>query len=214
MLSRQACLSSGVTPRSFARHPRKNPAPASSDRGTPASLRPSSPTPGSVGRVDPRWCWVHSPSFAPPPVASTRTAVAALPRVPLPEPSHSRSSSSVLKPVAEILPANGTIFVSVFRTSSSPFAEECPNSDCLNLGEQSRSLRFRRPGRDGSIPHTAAVARITAPIARDNQASKSAAWLPRERWASSGHPPELNPVEYLWGYWKHHQVANVCPNDF
>src|SRR6516165_504850 len=137
MLSRQACLSSGVTPRSFARHWRKNPVPASSLRGTPATLRPSAPTPVSVGRVDPRWRGVHSPSFAPPPVASTRTAVAALPRVPPLEPSHSGSSSSVLKPVAGILPANGTISVSVLRTSSSPFAEECPNSDCLNLGEQS-----------------------------------------------------------------------------
>jgi transposase len=27
------------------------------------------------------------------------------------------------------------------------------------------------------------------------------------------YAPELNPVEYLWGYWKHHQLPNVCPKD-
>jgi transposase len=26
--------------------------------------------------------------------------------------------------------------------------------------------------------------------------------------------PELNPVEYIWGYWKHHQLPNFCPQDF
>ena len=25
------------------------------------------------------------------------------------------------------------------------------------------------------------------------------------------YAPELNPVEYLWGYWKQHELANVCP---
>ena len=24
---------------------------------------------------------------------------------------------------------------------------------------------------------------------------------------------ELNPVVYLWGHWKHHQLPNVCPQD-
>src|SRR6516225_3502583 len=137
MLPRQACLSSGVTPRSFARHPQKNPVPASSDRCTPATPQPSAPAPVSVARADPRSRQIRSPSFAPPPVASTNTTVAVLPPVPAPEPSHSGSSSSVLTPVAGILPANGPIFVSVLRTSPSPFAEECPNSDCLNLGAQS-----------------------------------------------------------------------------
>jgi len=90
--------------------------------------RGSSLAPGSLAFVRPQ------------PVASTNTTVAVLPRVPLPEPSHSGSSSSVLKPVAGTLPSNGPIFVSVFRTSPSPFAEECPNSDCLNLGAQSTQL--------------------------------------------------------------------------
>lgn len=25
---------------------------------------------------------------------------------------------------------------------------------------------------------------------------------------------ELNPVEYLWGYWKHHALPNFCPTIF
>lgn len=29
-----------------------------------------------------------------------------------------------------------------------------------------------------------------------------------------GYAPELNPVEYLWGYWKHHTLPNLCPRDF
>ncbi len=24
------------------------------------------------------------------------------------------------------------------------------------------------------------------------------------------YAPELNPVEYLWGHWKHHELPNVC----
>lgn len=28
------------------------------------------------------------------------------------------------------------------------------------------------------------------------------------------YAPELNPVEYLWGYWKQHELANVCPKEF
>src|SRR5690349_12792627 len=27
------------------------------------------------------------------------------------------------------------------------------------------------------------------------------------------YAPELNPVEYLWGHWKHHELRNVCPRD-
>jgi hypothetical protein len=26
--------------------------------------------------------------------------------------------------------------------------------------------------------------------------------------------PELNPVEYIWSYWKRHELANFCPRDF
>lgn len=28
------------------------------------------------------------------------------------------------------------------------------------------------------------------------------------------YAPELNPVEYLWGYWKKHALPNFCPRDF
>lgn len=28
------------------------------------------------------------------------------------------------------------------------------------------------------------------------------------------YAPELNPVEYLWGYWKQHELPNFCPKDF
>ena len=29
-----------------------------------------------------------------------------------------------------------------------------------------------------------------------------------------GYAPELNPVEYIWAYWKQHALPNVCPKDF
>ena len=28
------------------------------------------------------------------------------------------------------------------------------------------------------------------------------------------YAPELNPIEYLWGYWKQHELPNFCPRDF
>ena len=28
------------------------------------------------------------------------------------------------------------------------------------------------------------------------------------------YAPELNPVEYIWAYWKQHQLPNVCPKDY
>ena len=28
------------------------------------------------------------------------------------------------------------------------------------------------------------------------------------------YAPELNPVEYIWAYWKQHEMPNVCPKDF
>jgi len=32
-------------------------------------------------------------------------------------------------------------------------------------------------------------------------------WLP-------AYAPELNPVEYLWGHWKNHELPNLCPQDY
>jgi transposase len=28
------------------------------------------------------------------------------------------------------------------------------------------------------------------------------------------YAPELNPVEYLWGHWKQHELPNFCPKTF
>ena len=28
------------------------------------------------------------------------------------------------------------------------------------------------------------------------------------------YAPELNPTEYIWGYWKQHELPNFCPKDF
>lgn len=28
------------------------------------------------------------------------------------------------------------------------------------------------------------------------------------------YAPELNPVESIWAYWKHHELPNVCPKDY
>ena len=28
------------------------------------------------------------------------------------------------------------------------------------------------------------------------------------------YAPELNPVEFLWGYWKKHELPNFCPQDY
>lgn len=36
-------------------------------------------------------------------------------------------------------------------------------------------------------------------------------WLHVERLPA--YAPELNPVEYLWAYWKKHELANFCPKD-
>ncbi len=42
------------------------------------------------------------------------------------------------------------------------------------------------------------------------------AWIAdQKRWIQTeylpAYAPELNPVEYLWGYWKQHELPNVCP---
>jgi transposase len=29
-----------------------------------------------------------------------------------------------------------------------------------------------------------------------------------------GYAPELNPIEYIWGYWKQRALRNVCPKDY
>ena len=54
-----------------------------------------------------------------------------------------------------------------------------------------------------------------APIHRSREVTKyletQAAWLHVERLPA--YAPELNPVEYLWGYWKKTELANFCPKN-
>ena len=35
-------------------------------------------------------------------------------------------------------------------------------------------------------------------------------WLER----LPAYAPELNPVEYIWGHWKKHELPNFCPKDY
>ena len=39
---------------------------------------------------------------------------------------------------------------------------------------------------------------------------KGQVWLER----LPAYAPELNPVEYIWGYWKKHELPNFCPRDY
>lgn len=39
---------------------------------------------------------------------------------------------------------------------------------------------------------------------------KGRIWLER----LPAYAPELNPVEYIWGYWKKHELPNFCPKDY
>jgi transposase len=57
---------------------------------------------------------------------------------------------------------------------------------------------------DGSKPHR-------SPLVRDflDQQNGTIAVERLPAYAS-----ELNPVEYIWGYWKHHELPNFCPKTF
>jgi len=57
---------------------------------------------------------------------------------------------------------------------------------------------------DGLPAHRA---RLVSDFIRAQRGRLAIVWLP-------GYAPELNPVEYLWGYWKHHELPNFCPRDF
>jgi len=39
---------------------------------------------------------------------------------------------------------------------------------------------------------------------------KGRVWLER----LPAYAPELNPVEYIWGYWKKHELPNFCPKNY
>ena len=57
---------------------------------------------------------------------------------------------------------------------------------------------------DGLSAHRA---RVVSDFSRAQGERLAIEWLP-------GYAPELNPVEYIWGYWKHHELPNFCPRDF
>jgi transposase len=57
---------------------------------------------------------------------------------------------------------------------------------------------------DGLPAHRA---RLVAEFIRAQQGRLAIERLP-------AYAPELNPVEYIWGYWKHHELPNFCPRDF
>jgi transposase len=58
--------------------------------------------------------------------------------------------------------------------------------------------------RDRMLAHRSALVRRSVEASRGRIVVK---FLP-------AYAPELNPVEYLWGYWKQHELANVCPKEF
>lgn len=71
-----------------------------------------------------------------------------------------------------------------------------------------RQLRRQLRGRillvwDGAPVHRS---RLVQAFLQENSA-----WLHVERLPA--YAPELNPVEYLWAYWKKHELANFCPKD-
>ncbi len=71
-----------------------------------------------------------------------------------------------------------------------------------------RALHRQVPGKilllwDGAPIHRS---RIVTAFVREQHA-----WLHVERLPA--YAPELNPVEYLWAYWKKNELANFCPKD-
>jgi transposase len=52
---------------------------------------------------------------------------------------------------------------------------------------------------DGLPAHRA---RLVTEFIRAQRGRLALEWLP-------GYAPELNPVEYIWGYWKHHELPNL-----
>lgn len=57
---------------------------------------------------------------------------------------------------------------------------------------------------DGSMTHRSKIVRD---FVADHNGRLTLERLP-------AYAPELNPVEYLWGHWKHHELPNLCPKDF
>jgi len=57
---------------------------------------------------------------------------------------------------------------------------------------------------DRSKPHRS---RLVQQFVADQKGAICLEYLP-------AYAPELNPVEYIWGYWKHHELPNFCPKTF
>lgn len=71
-----------------------------------------------------------------------------------------------------------------------------------------QALHRQLPGKilllwDGAASHGSRL--VTAYV------QAQAPWLHVERLPA--YAPELNPVEYLWAYWKKHELANFCPKE-
>ena len=71
-----------------------------------------------------------------------------------------------------------------------------------------RALHRQLPGKllllwDGAPIHRS---RLVSDYVRSQRAWLHVEFLPP-------YAPELNPVEYLWGYWKKHELANFCAKD-
>ncbi len=72
-----------------------------------------------------------------------------------------------------------------------------------------RHLMRHIPGRllviwDGLRPHRS---RLVKELVKRRRGRLAIEFLP-------AYAPELNPVEYLWGYWKQHELPNLCPKTF
>jgi transposase len=59
----------------------------------------------------------------------------------------------------------------------------------------------RSSARDRSRTHRS---HLVAEFVADQRGRLALDYLP-------AYAPELNPVEYIWGYWKHHELPNFCP---
>jgi len=57
---------------------------------------------------------------------------------------------------------------------------------------------------DGLKPHRS---RLTQDFVAQQNGRIELEYLP-------AYAPELNPVEYLWGHWKQHELPNFCPKTF
>lgn len=72
-----------------------------------------------------------------------------------------------------------------------------------------RRLRRQLPGRlliiwDGLRQHRS---RLVKDFVATQNGAIHLEYLP-------AYAPELNPVEYLWGHWKQHELPNFCAKDF